>query len=410
MLMYVITRAEHGGAQSHVLDLVRSFRQEFSVCVVTGERGFFTDECLAESIPVHVVPALVRNISPWSDVRAFQGLLRLIEREKPDLIHAHTWKAGILGRLAALRHGIPSVYTVHMWHFGPETPVLWRLFGPITERVASRWSERTISVSRWGADVGKRYRIAPESKMVVIHNGISDAPGRSVPGTGKACTIAMVARFTSFKDHEVLVRAFAETDGQANLVLIGGGPTQERVKRLVDSLEIADRVTFTGTRSDVAQLLPTTDIFVLASKSEHLPISILEAMRAGLPVIASKVGGIPELVSHGETGLLVEPSSVTEMRGALNRLIGDSTLRATMGKGGRRRFETRFSLPMMVAHTRAVYHDVLNERRLQRMPPAFHRGQSMEKRIEKRFEWGEHIAPGDRRQAGNLAKHNSSTR
>ena len=367
-VMYMITRAEHGGAQSHVLDLVRGFRHEFDLSVAVGEEGFLTDACRAESVPVHLIPHLEREIRPWSDARALSETLDLLRAEQPDLIHAHTWKAGFIGRMAAHLRGIPSIYTVHMWHFGPELPHSWRLFGPALERAAARWSERTITVSHSGSEVGQRYRIGPPSRMVAIHNGIGDSPQRVRHGGNRVPVVVMVARFTSLKDHETIVRAFAELKVPARLQLVGGGPTRAATERLAAELGIADRVEFPGDRDDVSHLLSRADIFVLASKLDNLPISILEAMRAGLPVIASNVGGISELVVHGETGLLVPPFAVSPMVEALRELLADPGRRARLGWCGRRRYETSFSLTRMIERTRAVYTDVLEE--------AAHKGRS----------------------------------
>lgn len=362
--MYIITRAEHGGAQSHVLDLVRGFRNEFDISVAVGEEGFLAEACRAESIPVHLIPHLEREIRLWSDSRAFFETLRLIRKERPDLVHAHTWKAGFVGRMAARLCGIPSIYTVHMWHFGPELPSTWRMFGPGLERVASRWSERTITVSHSASAVGRRYRITDPARMVAIHNGIEDSPERVRPGANPVPVVAMVARFTEFKDHETLVRAFAELKLPARLQLIGDGPTRKPTERLVAELGIPDRVEFPGDRDDVARLLCQADLFVLASKLDNLPISILEAMRAGLPVIASEVGGISELVIHGETGLLVPPFSIPSMVAALTELLADKRKRIHFGRSGRKRYETLFSLDQMIGRTRAVYAEVLGEARV----------------------------------------------
>ena len=131
-----------------------------------------------------------------------------------------------------------------------------------------------------------------------------DSPERVLPGRNIVPVVVMVARFSSFKDHVTIVRAFAELNIPARLQLVGDGPTRSATERLVADLGIRDRVEFPGDRDDIAQLLCRADIFVLASKLDNLPISILEAMRAGLPVIASDVGGISELVIHGETGCL----------------------------------------------------------------------------------------------------------
>jgi glycosyltransferase involved in cell wall biosynthesis len=141
--------------------------------------------------------------------------------------------------------------------------------------------------------------------------------------------------------------------------LIGDGPTRPATERLVAKLGIGDRVDFLGDRNDVEQLLSRSNIFVLASIVDSLPISILEAMRAGLPVIASDVGGISELVKHGETGLLVPPRCVGAMTRALSELLADKSLRVRLGTAGRTCYEERFSLRKMIGCTREAYAEVL---------------------------------------------------
>jgi glycosyltransferase involved in cell wall biosynthesis len=361
-LLYLITRAERGGAQSHVLDLARGMREQFDSEVATGEEGFLTDTCREEGIPVHVVPGLEREIKPFDDWRGLGELIKLMRRIKPDIVHAHTFKAGFLGRLAAKRLKIAALYTVHMWPFGRAVPLSWRIAAPHCERMAARWCDRIISVSDLGARTAAEHRICDPSKVVAVLNGIADHPGRARLDHDQGLSCTMVARFTGFKDHALLLRAFARVPGEARLKLVGDGDTLPAAKRLAEELGIRERVEFKGSRGDVPEILAQTDVFVLASKTETLPISILEAMRAGLPVIASDVGGVSEEVVDGETGLLVSSGSVEELSSALNRLLTDKTLRMTMGRAGRKRFEKLFVADTMIGRTRELYEQVLDER------------------------------------------------
>jgi glycosyltransferase involved in cell wall biosynthesis len=360
-ILYLITRAERGGAQAHVLNLALALSPDFEVEVGTGEEGFLTEECRARNIPVHIVPHLQREIRPISDIRAMREVLTLFRRIQPDLVHAHTFKAGIIGRFAASQLGIPSVYTVHMWPFGrPEAPTMWRMFGPHFERASAMRCDRIITVARAGTEIAERYDIAPPSKISWIHNGIDDCDERASFGT-EPPMVTMVARFTEPKHHEVLLRAFAKLPPGPRLRLVGDGPMRGRAERLAKKLDITGRVTFMGDRSDIAALLADSEIFVLASKSELFPISILEAMRAGLPVIASDVGGVPEAVKHTETGFLVPSRSVSAMTEALVRLTENRDLRVRMGRAGRVRFEGHFLSSYMANRTRSLYLDVLAE-------------------------------------------------
>jgi glycosyltransferase involved in cell wall biosynthesis len=361
-VLYVVTRGERGGAQAHVLDLAMGMREKFEVDVATGEEGFLADACRERGIPVHILDHLRREIEPLKDARGVKELIEIMRRLEPDLVHAHTFKAGFLGRFAAKYSKIPSVYTVHMWPFGDAVPLTWRVVAPVCERLAARWCDRIVTVSELGARSAAQYRIGGASQVVPILNGITDHPGRAQLIHDRPLSCTMVARFTEFKDHGVLLRAFAKVPGEARLKLVGDGSTLAAVKKLAGDLGIRERVEFKGARGDVPEILAQTDVFVLASKTETLPISILEAMRAGLPVIASDVGGISEEVVDGETGLLVTAGSVEELSRALKRLLADRQLRVAMGSAGRRRFERVFRADAMLERTQALYEQVLAAR------------------------------------------------
>jgi glycosyltransferase involved in cell wall biosynthesis len=371
-VLYVITRAERGGAQVHLLDLAVGMGKKFELHLATGEEGYLTQACRENGIAVHLIPHLQREIRPLNDLKAAWELRRLMRRIKPDLVHAHTFKAGFLGRFVANRLKIPAIYTAHMWPFGAAVPLTWRLVAPVCERLAARWCDRIISVSALAAENAARHGIGERSQVVPILNGIFDHPLRASldhdkpdhdkPDHDKALTCTMVARFTHFKDHELLLRAFAQVSGQVSLRLVGDGETLAAAHKLADELGIGGRVKFEGARGDVPEILAQSDIFVLASRTETLPISILEAMRSGLPVIASDVGGVSEEVIDGKTGILVTAGSVDEMAAALTGLLADKAMRIAMGRAGRRRFEQLFRAGEMIERTRAVYTEVWEER------------------------------------------------
>ncbi len=361
-VLFLITRAERGGAQMHLLDLALGMSEEYELHVATGEEGFLTETCREQGIPVHVLPHLEREIKPWSDLRAVHELTQLMRTVEPDLVHAHTFKAGFLGRLVAKVLKIPAIYTVHMWPFGHAVPLSWRMVAPVCERWAARWCDKIISVSALGARDAVQYKIAQESQVTCILNGIPDHRSRASLDHDHGASCTMVARFTDFKDHGLLLRAFARVPGEARLKLVGDGSTLAAAQKLAEELGIRERVEFKGARGDVPEILAQTDVFVLASKTETLPISILEAMRAGLPVVASDVGGVSEEVLDGETGILVAPCSVEELSAALRRLLADKSLRIAMGRAGRRRFEEYFRADKMIQQTEKVYRQVLAER------------------------------------------------
>ena len=369
-ILYVITCGNHAGAQVHVQDLACAMRRDFDVAVATGHEGFLSKACRDQGIPIYIVPHLVRRVSPIADARAMWGIKRLIRRLQPDLIHTHTFKAGFLGRLAGAMCGVPSIHTVHTWLFGtPALPRLWSMLGAPCERIAALWCQRLITVSTAGTDLANKHRIAPQAKIVTINNGVPDCSERANLGHEHSPVITMVARFTASKDQASLLRAFASLPSGPRLRLIGGGPLQEKCEDLANELGIRDRVDFLGERQDTAALLAASDVFVLTSAFEMFSLSILEAMRAGLPVIASDVGGNREAIVNGETGFLVPEGSVAELADALRRVIEDPELRLRLGRAARLRFTHLFHFDKQERLTRSLYHEVLFEcRRVTRAP------------------------------------------
>jgi glycosyltransferase involved in cell wall biosynthesis len=335
-------------------------QREFDVAVATGEAGFLTEACRERAIPVYIVPHLQREISPAMDALALWELYRLVRRIRPDLIHTHTFKAGFLGRLAGRMLRVASIYTIHSLLFGTSAmPPLWRILAVPSERLAASWCERLITVSNVGAGLVRKYRIHSESKLVVIPNGIPDCGQRADLSVQSVSAIAMVARFTGVKEHDILLRAFAKIRRGPRLLLIGEGPTRARCEKLACELGIPDQVDFLGARDDVPSLLASSQIFVLASTFEMSPVSILEAMRAGLVVIASNSGGASEAIRDGESGLLVPSGSAEALAQALTRVLDNRDLRTRLGRAARQRFEEHFLFAHQAARTRSVYLEVL---------------------------------------------------
>src|SRR5450755_1612822 len=146
-IAYIITRAEMGGAQTHVLDLLKGFADRHTPVLMVGERGYLTEECDRLGIENHIVPDLLPPLQPWQDFKSFVNAINLLRRIRPDLVHCHTSKAGIVGRLASRVCQIPAVFTAHTWCFADGTSGLWKLVGKPSERVSAFWSQKIISVS-----------------------------------------------------------------------------------------------------------------------------------------------------------------------------------------------------------------------------------------------------------------------
>lgn len=357
-LLYCITRAEHGGAQSHVRDLIAGFNSRFEIHLAVGDEHFLTEQARVLGAEVHVIPDIVQPVSPAKDYSAIRQITALIKTVKPDLVHCHSSKAGVLGRIAARVAGVPSIYTSHGWAFA-EPYLVRKIVSLPSEWLAGQLGTHIINSSLYDQTLALKYRIAPAHKLSVVHNGIADSPKRVGSVTNSTPRLVMVARFAPPKDHQILLRAIAGVAGTYDLILVGVGPLQAQLQEQARSLGVENRVRFLGFVEDLEGLLAESDIFILTSDKEGFPLSILEAMRAGLPVVASDVGGVKEAVIDGETGFLIPRGDVSTLRQRLEQLITDPVLRARMGAAGRRRYETHFTLDQMLAKTLAVYEKVL---------------------------------------------------
>ncbi len=357
-VLLVITRGERGGAQVHVRDLVLALRDRVHFDVVIGEGGFLPDSLREGGINVVILPSMGRAVSPRDDARSLRELRLLIARHGPHLVHTHSSKAGILGRLAAWSAGVPSVHTAHAWSFSDGQPSARVVLSVPPEWLVGRVTSRFIAVSHADAEVGTRYRVARPSQVTVIHNGVADVDERGDPGASGPCRFLMVARFLAPKDHALLLDAFARVPGPAELWLVGDGPLLAAAEARASRPDLLGRVRFLGNRGDVAGLYAQVQVGVLVSLQEGFPLVVLEAMRAGLPVVASDVGGTREAVEDGATGRLVPRGDGEALVGALSSLAGDPAARARMGAAGRRAYEDRFSVRPMAAATLRVYAEI----------------------------------------------------
>jgi glycosyltransferase involved in cell wall biosynthesis len=307
-----------------------------------------------------------RPISPGRDLAGLVELYRLLRRERPDILHASSSKAGVLGRLAGFLAGVPiRIFTVHGWAFAAHAGTAGRLY---------RWADRlvrpltttTICVSERELQAGLAARTCRADQTVVIPNAVdvAGAPRSRTAGRERPLILA-VGRLKAPKDFPTLVRALGKlTPGSFEALIVGEGPDRGRLEDDIEALGLAERVRLAGERRDVPELLAGADVFVLSSASEGMPVSVLEAMAAGLPIVASRVGGVPEQISDGETGLLVEAGDPDELAAALARLTQDAGLRRRLGAAARARAEQAFDLePFRRAHVE-LYSRELAKRRL----------------------------------------------
>ena len=337
-----------GGTEGQLLELASRFdRRKFHVVVCALKReGPVADAMRARGVRV----VTLNGRGAW-DLRVLFRLGRIIRAERPDIIHAFLGHANLAASLVGRPLGVPviiwSYRDVEVW----KTRAHW-----LVDRMGARWADAVTCCS----EAVRQFVLArlggPESKLVTIHNGVDpDAFGVSSSASrlrlqlreGEA-VIGTVTRLDEPKKGlAVLLHALAEVARRAGVpawqcLLVGDGPARDRLERLAAKLGLRDWVVFAGERRDVASVLPALDVFVCPSLYEGFGIAIVEAMAAGRPVIASSVGGIPEIVVHEETGLLVPPGDAPALADAIAALLSRPDLARAMGARGRERVRERF--------------------------------------------------------------------
>lgn len=359
----LVTRSDvFGGAVIHVRDLALGLSAAgHDVRVHIGGHGMMVDRLRDAGIRVDTIPDLDRDIRPVPDARALRALVQALRRDPPDLLHAHTAKAGLLGRAAATIRGIPCVYTPHAWPFLDGVPPVARRIYLEIEHAAAHLPSSVVNVCRFEQREALAHRVGPPRRHFIVHNGVPDVPPRLQADPGyHPPHMVMIARFEPQKDHASLVRALAPLDTAPwTLDLIGDGPLRETCRGEVVAAGLSDRIRFPGEVDDVAERLSRAQLVVLTSHWEALPLTLLEAMRAGLPTVATDVGGVSEAVDDGLTGLLVPPGDVRALTTALARVVDDPGLRTSMGAAARESYGRRFTLDAMVHETTRVYRTTL---------------------------------------------------
>jgi glycosyltransferase involved in cell wall biosynthesis len=344
-ILFVVTLAETGGAQTYVASLLAPLADHFDVAVAAHGDGPLRDAAGAAGVRFLPLTQVRRPVSLWRDVLGLLELLALLRGEHPHIVHVNSAKAAALGRLAAWLARVPiRIYTVHGWAFGAHG---W------PASAVYRWAERVLrpltTVTVCVADSERRAGLAAhtceERTTVVIRNGVDRADFRAGEAHSGRPRLVTVGRLAAPKDAVTLVRALSALRGRSfEAVFVGDGPDRPAVEEEVRRLGLESVVELLGERDDVPELLATADVFVLSSHSEGLPLSILEAMATGLPVVASNVGGVSEVVVEGDTGLLVPPGDAQSLAAAIERLLEDPVLRRRLGEAGRIRVAEHFDL------------------------------------------------------------------
>jgi len=351
-VLHVCSDTNIGGAGQYVLTLLTQPRitQHFDVAVACPE-GDLAAALRRAGVPVLLYPGADRSFS-WQALRALVGLMR---RWRPRIAHTH---GSLAGRVAAALAGARIVYTKHGLAAAEEASVQVRRPGSLLKRMAvTLMADRIVAVSE-AVKAALVAAGADPARIRVIPGGVETAAFAAVPPPVPG-VVGALGRLEWEKGFDVLLEAMTSLPADVRLLLGGEGQQRAALAAQVERLGLQSRVRLTGFVSDVPAFLGQTGIFVLPSRSEGLGLVLLEAMAAGRPVVATRVGGIPEVVVDGETGLLVPPDDPSALAAAVLRLLRDPDLALRMGEAGRRRVEALFSARKMAEETAALYEELM---------------------------------------------------
>ncbi len=383
-IAHVITRLILGGAQENTLltceDLLHHFGDE--VLLVTGPplgpEGSLLARAHRSGVPTEIVGELRREIHPWRDWVAYRKLLRVLRRFQPEVVHTHSAKAGILGRLAATRLHVPAVvHTVHGAPFHPYQIAPARWFCKACERWAAKRCHAIVSVADAMTDLLVAAGVAPRERFVTIYSGMEVEPFLHCDALRSATreelgyradevVVGKVARLFHLKGHEYLIQAAAAAVKQRpelRFLLVGDGILADRLRHQIATAGLEKHFQLTGLvpPERIPALLAAMDIVVHVSFREGLARVLPQALIAGKPVVSYDVDGAREVVLPEQTGILLPPKSVGLLAEALCRLAADEPLRRRMGAEGRRRFAEQFRHEHMTAEIRKLYERLLSE-------------------------------------------------
>jgi glycosyltransferase involved in cell wall biosynthesis len=379
-VLRVIARLNIGGPAIHATLLTtRLDRTRFATTLVTGIEAVDEGNYLTlhgRQADLEIVPGLGRKIRPLQDLRTVWTLVRLIRRVRPDIVHTHTAKAGAVGRLAAILCGVPVV--VHTYHghvlrgyFSAPKTAIFRAI----ERGLALWTDRLLTVTDRARAELLALGVGRPDQYVTVPLGFDLGPLlaaetrrgelRAELGVGNAPLVGIVARLVPIKAHEVFLAAAARIRGAvpaARFLIVGDGECRAAVERQVDALGLREAVRFLGWRADLDRLYGDLDVVVLTSRNEGSPVALIEAMAAAVPVVATDVGGVADVVEDGISGLLAPMDDGARIADGVVALLRDPARAAAMGQAGRRRVAAAYDARRLVADVENLYETLLRDR------------------------------------------------
>lgn len=389
-ILYLITKSNFGGAQRYVYDLATEAKKHgHEVAVGFGQEGPLAEKLAAGGVRTIAIPELERDVNFLADLKSFRSIRRIIANERPDVIHLNSSKMGAMGALAGRLHNLSRhlafligrkeraahiIFTGHGWAFNEERSDFERFVIGLAHWLTIALAHRSIAVSRKTREEVSRLPFV-RHKLAVIHNGVGNirlisrkrareeifGEAHATLLDRKRLVVGTLAELHKNKGLEYAIEAFALLKKQRGItplfVILGEGEERERLEQLIAERDLADTVLLAGYRADAARLLLAFDIFLLPSITEAFPYAILEAGYAGLPTVATAVGGIPEVIDDMESGILIQSKNPAEIARAVAYLEENPQRRSALGEALRSRIGGRFNIATMTEETFQLYAD-----------------------------------------------------
>lgn len=363
-ILYLITQADGGGAQNYTLALAKHFH---GAIAAGSEAGELFQAAENSGLKTFRLNHLKRNINPYHDLMAIWEIRRLIQVYQPDILHLNSSKAGILGSFAGMGLKTKIIFTAHGFVFNEPLPWPMRALYITLEKEASRFRDCIIAVSEKDRTVAAQYKIIPPEKIVTIHNGLPDLDFLPPETAAEQLNLpknlflfATIANFYKTKGLHILVDAVAllkqEVKNKCKFVIFGNGPEEQDIKLRLKNSGLTGNFLLLGKKDRAYQYLKAFNAFLLPSLKEGFPYVILEALAAGLPILTTTAGGLPEAV--GEAGLLVKPGNAAELAEKIGQMVFDQQLRNRLANKARERSQL-FTLQKMLSETENVYKKIL---------------------------------------------------
>lgn len=349
-------------------------KEHFEVEIICPNYPSMIEEMKKLGVKVHVVN-MKRNMSLFSDLKDYIKIKKYIKSSNPDIVHVHSSKAGVIGRIAAVRSKVPCVYNAHGWSFSMDTSKMKKMIYAFIERICARYTAKIINISDGEKKLAIKYKIAKEDKMITIYNGIdlikynrvyirNDVLSKlNIPEN--AFVIGMVGRITKQKSPETFI-SIAERISRifenAYFILVGDGDLKEEIQGIIEKKKLKDKVIITGWTNEVAKYVSIFDIGILTSKWEGFGLVLAEYMAMGKPIIASNVGGIPYVIEDGFNGELIDNNDVNDFVNHIIKLKNDVTLCDKYITNGYDVVNNKFNIKRVVKEHQDLYMEIIKQR------------------------------------------------